>query len=232
MQAPSDVLQRTIGHDGRTALGDNLAIMKTLAVLFCLTLPVAAFAQAAPADGALRPTRMQMCQHELKDVPEAQRKTQFNTCLQRRAKGEVAMERDCRRESQAIMGAKVSETEALRRDAMRSCMAQGLARPYAELPGGAGVRKTADAKPKPAAAKVVPTSNQPGADAGKTPKATKTSTSTSTNTSTGKDSKALSAPSSAKDSAKSKTKDVATEGKPKLLKTSAAAGAEAKSSAR
>lgn len=162
------MLQRTIGHDACAPLGDNLAIMKTLVVLFCLTLPVAAWAQAAPADGALRPTRMQMCQHELKDVPEAQRKTQFNTCLQRRAKAEVAMERDCRRESQAIKGAKPRETDELRRNAMRNCMNQGLARPYAELPGGAGVRKTADAKAsKPAAAKVVPTSNQPGADAGK-----------------------------------------------------------------
>ena len=78
------------------------------------------------------------------------------------------MERDCRRESQAIKGAKPRETDELRRNAMRNCMNQGLARPYAELPGGAGVRKTADAKAsKPAAAKVVPTSNQPGADAGK-----------------------------------------------------------------
>ena len=101
------------------ALGDNLAIMKTLVVLLSLTLPVAAFAQAAPADGALRPTRMQMCQHELKDVPEAQRKTQFNTCLQRRAKAEVAMERDCRRESQAIKGSKPRETDELRRNATR-----------------------------------------------------------------------------------------------------------------
>ena len=146
--------------------------MKSLAVLFCLTWPVAAFAQAAPADGALRPTRMQMCQHELKDVPDAQRKAQFNACLQRRAKAEVAMERDCRRESQTIKGSKQRETDELRRNAMRDCMTQGMARPYAELPGG-GARKTTDAKAsKPAVAKVVPTSSQSGAtDAGKgTPK--------------------------------------------------------------
>ena len=170
--------------------------MKTLVVLLSLTLPVAAFAQAAPADGALRPTRMQMCQHELKDVPEAQRKTQFNTCLQRRAKAEGAMERDCRRESQAIKGTKPRETDELRRNAMRNCMNQGLARPYAELPGGDGVRKTADAKSsKPAAAKVVPTSNQPGA----------------TDASKGKPSSKPAAPS---------------DSKPKMLKTSAPASGE------
>ena len=191
------MLRRTIIHDGCAALGDNLAIMKTLVALFCLSLPLAAFADADVADGALRPTRMQMCQHELKDVPEAQRKTQFNTCLQRRAKAEVAMERDCRRESQAIKGAKPRETDELRRNAMRNCMNQGLARPYAELPGG-GVRKTADAKSsKPAAAKVVPTSNKPGAaDAGK---------------GTGKPSSKALAPS---------------DGKPKLMKTSAPASGE------
>ena len=177
--------------------------MKSLAVLFCLTWPVAAFAQAAPADGALRPTRMQMCQHELKDVPDAQRKAQFNACLQRRAKAEVAMERDCRRESQTLKGSKQRETDELRRNAMRDCMTQGMARPYAELPGG-GARKTADAKAsKPAAAKVVPTSNPAGADAGKgTPKSTAPK------------------PGNAKPS----------DGKPKLVKTNAPASGE--SSAR
>ena len=115
------MLQRTIVHDGRAALGDNLAIMKTLVVLLSLTLPLAAFADA---DGALRPTRMQMCQHELKDAPEAQRPSQLNTCLQRRAKAEAAMERECRRESQAIKGSKPRETDELRRHAPLATDAQ------------------------------------------------------------------------------------------------------------
>ena len=128
--------------------------MKTLPLLLCLAWPALAAAQTATAEGALRPTRMQMCQHELKDAPEAQRPSQLNTCLQRRAKAEAAMERECRRESQAIKGSKPRETDELRRHAMRNCMSDGLARPYAELPGGPGARKSADAKASKPAAKV------------------------------------------------------------------------------
>ncbi|WP_157667503.1 hypothetical protein [Comamonas serinivorans] len=132
-------------------------------LLLVLTLPWS----AAQADGVAAghvPTRMQMCQHELQALPAEQRPSEFKACLQRRAKAEAAIERDCRRSSNAVQGESTKHTTQLRREAMRNCLANGLSRPYAELPVG-GTRPAARAATAPAPARkpaqpaVVPAAN-------------------------------------------------------------------------
>lgn len=137
------------------------SIMKSLVpLLLCVALPWSVVHAQGQPDAAHRPTRMQMCQHEFQAVPADERKAQINACLQRRARAEATVERDCRRETQTIKGESNRQTTDLRRTGMRDCMSNGLARPYAELPSGANVRKTAAPRPKPTAT-VVPTANRP-----------------------------------------------------------------------
>lgn len=126
-------------------------IMKSLALaspVLCFTL---AFADPAVANGAADvahiPTRMQLCQHELQSLPDEQRKAQINTCLQRRAHAEPAVERTCKSQAQAVKGESARQTTQLRRAAMRNCMAKALLRPYAELPGASGTQRAGNRAP-------------------------------------------------------------------------------------
>jgi hypothetical protein len=120
--------------------------MKSLALVspvLCLVLALPAPARAdGGADGSHVPTRLQLCNHELRGLPAEQRGAQINTCLQRRASAEVTVERTCKRETQAIKGETHRQTAQMRRVAMRNCMANALSRPYAELPGAGGTRRT------------------------------------------------------------------------------------------